>query len=83
MFRVMELRDGRDVLIADEPDAIADRIVGLYGDRRLWRRLSRNGYDQFVRAFSVEAGTRVLVNLVDRLVAERRGDDRASPAIES
>lgn len=79
----MGLRDGRDVLIADEPEAIADRIVRLYGDRRLWRRLSRNGYDQFVRRFSLEAGTRVLVDLVDRLVAERRKDDRADPVIVS
>lgn len=79
----MELRDGRDILIADEPDAIADRIVRLYGDRRLWRRLSRNGYEQFVRRFSVEAGTKAIVALVDALVAERRKDDRASRVIAS
>lgn len=79
----MELRDGRDILIGDEPDAIADRIVRLYGDRRLWRRLSRNGYEQFVRRFSVEAGTKAIVALVDALVAERRKDDRVSRVIAS
>jgi glycosyltransferase involved in cell wall biosynthesis len=79
----MGLRHGRDILIADEPDAIADGILRLYDDRRLWRRLSRNGYEQFIRRFSVEAGARAVVNLVDSLVAKRRKDDRASPAIAS
>ncbi len=79
----MALRDGRDILIADAPGVIADRIVALYDDPRLWRRLSRNSYEQFIRRFSVEAGARTIVRLMDRLVAERRRDGRADPAIVS
>lgn len=68
----MGLRDERDILIADEPDAIADQIVRLYDDPRLWRRLSRNGYEQFVRRFSERAGSKMILALADRLVPERR-----------
>lgn len=39
----MGLLDGQDALIADEPKEFADRVVRLYTDRDLWKRLSTNG----------------------------------------
>lgn len=39
----MGLRDGQDVLIADEPMLFADKVVSLYNDPQLWQMLSKNG----------------------------------------
>ena len=39
----MGLTDGADVLIADEPEAFAERIGVLWRDADLWRRLSDGG----------------------------------------
>lgn len=69
----MGLRSGRNILVADEPAAIADEIVRLYVDPVLWERLSRNAYAEFVDRFSEEAGAKVIVPLLDRLVARKRG----------
>ena len=68
----MGLRHGRDILIADKPDAIAEQIVRLHGDPVLWQRLSRNAYAEFVERFSEEAGAKVIVPLLDRLIARKR-----------
>jgi glycosyltransferase involved in cell wall biosynthesis len=68
----MGLRHGHDVLIGDEPDAMANEIVRLYGDRTLWWRLSRNGYETFVRTFSEKASANKIVRVLDGLVAAAR-----------
>ena len=68
----MGLRHRRDILVAEKPDAMADLIVKLYGDAVLWERLSRNAYAEFVDRFSEEAGAKVIVPLLDRLVASKR-----------
>jgi GT2 family glycosyltransferase/ubiquinone/menaquinone biosynthesis C-methylase UbiE/glycosyltransferase involved in cell wall biosynthesis len=39
----MELRGGEEVLVADDPAAIADAIVRLYQDRALWEHVSAAG----------------------------------------
>jgi glycosyltransferase involved in cell wall biosynthesis len=51
----MHLRDGEDVLVADEPQAFADAIVRLYEDEALWTTLARNGLDNVQRHFSLDA----------------------------
>ena len=51
----MRLRDGIEVLIADDADAFADAIVRLYGDATLWMELSLNGHENIARHFSPEA----------------------------
>jgi glycosyltransferase involved in cell wall biosynthesis len=68
----MGLRHDHDVLIGDEPDTMADAIVRLYGDPALWRRLSRNGYETFVRTFSERASAKKIVRVFDDLVAAAR-----------
>jgi glycosyltransferase involved in cell wall biosynthesis len=45
-------RDGRDVLVADDPDAIARKIAALHRDEGLWSELSRNGLGLVERSFS-------------------------------
>ena len=51
----MHLRDGVDVAVADDPDAFADAVVALYGDRERWERLAHAGLDNVARHFSAEA----------------------------
>lgn len=50
----MYLRDGEDVLVADDPQAFADVVVRLYEDEALWSALARNGLDSVARNFSLE-----------------------------
>ena len=51
----MHLRDGDDVLVADDPQAFADAVVRLYRDEALWNALARNGLESVARNFSVDA----------------------------
>jgi glycosyltransferase involved in cell wall biosynthesis len=51
----MHLRDGEDVLVADDPQAFADAVVHLYEDEALWTTLARNGLDNVQRHFSLDA----------------------------
>lgn len=51
----MHLRDGEDVLVADDPQAFADAVVRLYEDEALWNALARSGLDSVARNFSLEA----------------------------
>ena len=51
----MHLRDGLDVLVADDPDAFAAQIIRLHDDAALWQRLSAAGLDNVARHFSVDA----------------------------
>ena len=50
----MHLRDGEDVLVADDPQAFADAVVRLHQDEALWNTLAQNGLDSVARNFSLE-----------------------------
>jgi glycosyltransferase involved in cell wall biosynthesis len=66
------LRHDETVLIADTPAAMADEIVRLYEDADLWQRVSDNGYRFCMDRFSLAAGARKLLPLVDSLIAQTR-----------
>jgi GT2 family glycosyltransferase/glycosyltransferase involved in cell wall biosynthesis len=51
----MHLRDGFDVLVADDAQAFADSVVRLYGDEELWRELAANGLENVATHFSIDA----------------------------
>jgi GT2 family glycosyltransferase/glycosyltransferase involved in cell wall biosynthesis len=51
----MHLADGRDVLVADDAAAFAERVVRLYHDQPLWERLARAGLDNVQAHFSLDA----------------------------
>jgi GT2 family glycosyltransferase/ubiquinone/menaquinone biosynthesis C-methylase UbiE len=53
-FEGMGLRDGSDVLIADKPAELAEAIVRLYQDERLWLNLSESGYSIVRSNYSFE-----------------------------
>lgn len=51
----MYLRDGEDVLVADEAQTFADAVVRLYQDQVLWQRLAGNGLHNVAEHFSLDA----------------------------
>ena len=60
----MQLVDGENALIADDPAAFSDAVVRLYRDPVLWERLSRNGLHHISGLLSVEAATGKLRDLL-------------------
>ena len=62
----MHLEDGRDVLIADTPQAFADAVVRLYTDASLWTTISDGGVANMARFFSPEAAARPLADVLRR-----------------
>ena len=51
----MYLRDGQDVLVADDARAFAATVVRLHGVVTLWRELSDNGLRNITQHFSMDA----------------------------
>jgi glycosyltransferase involved in cell wall biosynthesis len=63
----MHLRDGVDVLVADDAEAFARAVLRLQGDDALWRRLSTGGLENTRRHFSPDAARPALLALLDSL----------------
>jgi O-antigen biosynthesis protein len=56
----MHLRDGEDVLVAEDAAAFADAVVRLHEDEALWTRLRDAGLRNVERHFSLESGRDVV-----------------------
>jgi GT2 family glycosyltransferase len=56
----MHLRDGVDVLVADEPTAFAEAIVRLYTDEALWTQLRDAALISVEQHFSIDAARDVV-----------------------
>ena len=67
----MHLRDGHDVLVADDAQEFADAVLRLYGDQALWNRISMHGRDNVARYFSMDAARTAVRQLF--LSGPRRG----------
>jgi GT2 family glycosyltransferase len=65
----MHLVDGRDVLVADDPEAFAVSVARVYDDRALWERLSAGGRENVARYFSRDAARAALEALFSRVRA--------------
>ena len=55
-----ELRNGDDILVADEPEAFARALINLYHSEELWNRLSENGLRRTRVLYSVETARKKL-----------------------
>jgi GT2 family glycosyltransferase/glycosyltransferase involved in cell wall biosynthesis len=66
----MHLRNGEDVLVADDPVSFADAIAGVYRDEALWQKLSAGGVDNIRRHFSRDVARKA----VRRLIALANGN---------
>ncbi|MDQ3618180.1 MAG: glycosyltransferase [Pseudomonadota bacterium] len=56
----MHLRDGEDVLVADDAAGFAEALLRAYRDPLLWGRLADNGRRNVERHFSLDAGREVV-----------------------
>lgn len=68
----LHLIDGRDVLVADNPDDFCKAVVTLYQEEMLWNAISENGFAIVSRYFSYAA---VREKLLELLASIERGDD--------
>lgn len=67
--------DGEEILIADSPAEIAERIVELHRSDELWASISAGGLDVAERSCSVAAQRRALAGLLEGLSG--RGSTRS------
>jgi GT2 family glycosyltransferase/glycosyltransferase involved in cell wall biosynthesis len=51
----MGLKDHEDILLADEPEDFARRLIELYESEELWKRLSENGIRKSRALYSADA----------------------------
>lgn len=63
----MNLQDGKEILIADDPAAFAESVVRAYGDEKLWTQLSDSGYSFIEENFSTEVVGNKIVRAIDSL----------------
>jgi O-antigen biosynthesis protein len=64
----MGLQHEENVLVAEDPDEMADQILRLYTDAELWLRLSSNGYQAFQATFSeASSGAEKVLTVFDGL----------------
>ena len=60
----MHLRDGHDVLVAEEPPAFAAAVLRLYRDEALWHALAEHGRDNVRAHFSLDAARETVRNVL-------------------
>lgn len=66
----MQLRDGVDVLLGDDADAIAAAVLRLHDDEMLWNGISQHGLENVRQHFSFDAARAALLrSLHDAKVA--------------
>jgi GT2 family glycosyltransferase/tetratricopeptide (TPR) repeat protein/uncharacterized HAD superfamily protein/hypoxanthine phosphoribosyltransferase len=58
------LMDGEDIMVADDPDEMAKRIIDLYSNKGTWERLSQNGRKQMESKWSFDAGRKRLEDIL-------------------
>jgi GT2 family glycosyltransferase len=74
----MYLRDGVEVLVADEPAAFADAIVRLYGDDQLWAKISEASVANVRDYFSPDAAWRVMEGMFELSASRLRARRKAA-----
>jgi O-antigen biosynthesis protein len=79
----MDLIDGEEVLIADDPVAFAQACLRLYRDRDLWERMSQAGMTRVQEKHSLAVGRHVLGDAIEiaynHLLGLAPGDPASSP----
>ena len=60
----MSLKDGKEVLIAEEPAVFAERLIELYLSEELWQRISLNGITKTEELFSADVARQQLEKIL-------------------
>jgi glycosyltransferase involved in cell wall biosynthesis len=76
----MELTDGEDILVAEDPKEFARALVELYESEELWTRLSENGIAKTRARYSPEAAREKLEVLFSDMHFRRT--DQPAMAVE-
>jgi len=63
-FEGMDVRDGQEIILADEPGEFANGVTMVLRDEALWETLSRNGRASVSRQFSTSIARQGLRNLM-------------------
>lgn len=63
----LNLVDGENILIADEPSKFADKVVMLYENEVLWNKLSKNSIEIAEKNYSYDANKMVIKELISDL----------------
>jgi GT2 family glycosyltransferase len=79
----MYTEHGRDVLLADDTEALARQIVAVYEDRELWERLATNGRANVERHFSVKAARSAMLDLLADLELSIEDESACAEAAEA
>jgi len=69
----MELIEGEDVLIADDPQALAAACLRVYRDAALWQRMSAAGQTLVREKHSLEMGRRMLADAIEAALRHKLG----------
>jgi glycosyltransferase involved in cell wall biosynthesis len=69
----MDMRDGEQMLLADDPAAFASACLRVYRDEALWQRLSDAGQALVQEKHSLKAGRRVLEEAIDTALRHHLG----------
>lgn len=73
----MELEDGKEVLVADDPEDFAETVVRLHTDKLLWGKISEGGLKFVKENYSFESGVKKLKAILSFLSANvEEGDAR-------
>lgn len=67
----MGLKDGKNILITDNPKNFAKKIIRVYTDEKLWYNLSIEGYKTVKRKYGMKLMEEKLLNLVMRCMVSR------------
>jgi GT2 family glycosyltransferase/2-polyprenyl-3-methyl-5-hydroxy-6-metoxy-1,4-benzoquinol methylase len=65
----MEMTDGTNVLVADDPAAFAEAVIRLHEDEATWRKLSENGNAYIHANASLDVGARIVGDILETLGA--------------
>jgi GT2 family glycosyltransferase/glycosyltransferase involved in cell wall biosynthesis len=69
----MELVEGEEVLLADDPKDLAAACLRLYRDQALWERMSQAGQSLVREKHSLEMGRRMLAEAIEAALRHKLG----------
>jgi len=64
------VEDMNNIVIANDPETFADRVVELFKDDKLYKRISRNSRFLVEKKFSWEKGVDILEQVLERTISE-------------
>ena len=59
-----------NIVITNDPETFADRVVELFKDDKLYKRISRNSRLLVEKKFSWEKGVDILEQVLERTISE-------------